>query len=69
MKKNLVLLGMMAVGKSTLAKIVAEKLNLQFLLYGKSFPVDSGHEAKIERDKLNSWIIKKLKNNQVNTPL
>ena len=30
-KKNLVLLGMMAVGKSTLAKIVAEKLSLQFI--------------------------------------
>ena len=31
MKKNLVLLGMMAVGKSTLAKIVAKKLSLQFI--------------------------------------
>ena len=31
MKKNLVLLGMMAVGKSTLAKIAAKKLSLQFI--------------------------------------
>jgi len=30
-KKNLVLLGMMGVGKSTLAKIVAKKLNLKFI--------------------------------------
>ena len=51
------------------SELFGEKLNLQFVLYGNSFPVDSGHEAKIERDKLNSWVIKKLKNNQVNTPL
>ena len=31
MKKNLVLLGMMGVGKSTLGKIVAKKLNLEFI--------------------------------------
>ena len=31
MKKNLVLLGMMGVGKSTLGKIVAKKLNLKFV--------------------------------------
>ena len=31
MKKNLVLLGMMAVGKSTLGKIVAKKQNLEFI--------------------------------------
>ena len=31
MKKNLVLIGMMAVGKTTLAKIIAKKLKLQFL--------------------------------------
>ena len=31
MKKNLVLLGMMAVGKSTIAKIVAKELNLKFI--------------------------------------
>jgi len=30
-KKNLVLLGMMAVGKSTLGKIVAKRLNLKFI--------------------------------------
>jgi len=30
-KKNLVLLGMMGVGKSTLGKIVAKKLNLKFI--------------------------------------
>ena len=31
MKKNLVLLGMMAAGKTTLAKIVAKKLDLEFI--------------------------------------
>ena len=31
MRKNLVLLGMMGVGKSTLGKIVAQKLNLEFI--------------------------------------
>ena len=31
MEKNLVLLGMMGVGKSTLGKIVAKKLNLKFV--------------------------------------
>ena len=31
MKKNLVLLGMMAVGKTTLARIVAKKHNLKFV--------------------------------------
>ncbi len=31
MKKNLVLLGMMGVGKSTLGKIVAKKQNLEFI--------------------------------------
>ena len=31
MKKNLVLLGMMGVGKSTLGKIVVKKLNLKFI--------------------------------------
>jgi len=30
-KKNLVLLGMMAVGKSTLGKIVAKKQDLEFI--------------------------------------
>jgi len=30
-RKNLVLLGMMGVGKSTLGKIVAQKLNLEFI--------------------------------------
>ena len=31
MRKNLVLLGMMGVGKSTLGKIVAKKLGLKFI--------------------------------------
>ena len=31
MRKNLVLLGMMGVGKSTLAKIVAKKQDLEFV--------------------------------------
>ena len=28
---------------------------LTFLQYGGAFPVDSGHEAKIEREKLSNW--------------
>jgi len=47
---------------SDFSEIFGEKLNLEFIHYGKSFPVDSGHEAKIEREKLNHWAIKKLKN-------
>ena len=31
MKKNLVLLGMMGVGKTTIAKIVAKKQDLEFI--------------------------------------
>ena len=31
MKKNLVLIGMMAVGKTTLGKIVAKKQDLEFI--------------------------------------
>ena len=47
---------------SDFSESFGEKLNLEFIHYGKSFPVDSGHEAKIEREKLNHWAIKKLKN-------
>ena len=46
------------------SELFGEKLNLRFILYDDSFPVDSGHEAKIEREKLNVWAIKKLKNNR-----
>ena len=46
MKKNLVLLGMMAVGKSTLAKIVAEKLSLQFIDTDKN--VENNNAMKIK---------------------
>ena len=42
MKKNLVLLGMMGVGKSTLGKIVAKKLGLKFI------DTDSDIEKKYE---------------------
>ena len=47
---------------SDFSEFFGEKLNLDFIHYGKPFPVDSGHEAKIEREKLNHWAIKKLKN-------
>ena len=46
MKKNLVLLGMMAVGKSTLGKIVAKKLNLQFIDTDKN--IESSNAMKIK---------------------
>ena len=46
MKKNLVLLGMMAVGKSTLGKIVAKKLSLQFIDTDKN--VENNNAMKIK---------------------
>ena len=46
MKKNLVLLGMMAVGKSTLGKIVAKKLNLQFIDTDKNVENNSAMKIK-----------------------
>ena len=46
MKKNLVLLGMMGVGKSTLAKIVAKKLSLPFLDTDKN--IESSNSMKIK---------------------
>ena len=53
MKKNLVLLGMMAVGKTTLGKIVAKKQELKFI------DTDEGIEKK------NSMTIKEIfKKNQ-----
>jgi len=45
-KKNLVLLGMMAVGKSTLGKIVAKKLSLQFIDIDKN--VENNNAMKIK---------------------
>ena len=42
MRKNLVLLGMMGVGKTTLGKIVAKKINLKFI------DTDSNIEKKYE---------------------
>ena len=47
------------------SELFGERLNLQFILYDDSFPVDSAHEAKIEREKLNVWAIKKLKNTEI----
>ena len=46
MKKNLVLLGMMDVGKSTLAKIVAKKLSLHFIDTDKN--IESSNSMKIK---------------------
>ena len=46
MKKNLVLLGMMAVGKSTLGKIVDKKLKLQFIDTDKN--VENNNTMKIK---------------------
>ena len=46
MKKNLVLLGMMAVGKSTLGKIVAKKLSLQFIDTDKNVENDNAMKIK-----------------------
>ena len=45
MRKNLVLIGMMAVGKTTLAKIVSKRHNLKF--------VDT--DANIKKKKLNDY--------------
>ena len=45
MKKNLVLLGMMAVGKSTLGKIVAKKAKLKFI--DTDINIESKHSMRI----------------------
>ena len=52
MRKNLVLLGMMGVGKSTLGKIVAKKLNLEFI--DTDDKIEEKHSIKI------STIFKKM---------
>ena len=39
---------------------------LTFLQYGGEFPVDAGHEAKIEREKLSDWAKQRLHGNQPN---
>ena len=46
MNKNLVLLGMMAAGKSTLGKIVAKQLNLQFIDTDKN--IENKNSMKIK---------------------
>ena len=46
MKKNLVLLGMMAVGKTTLAKIVAKKQGLEFIDIDKN--IEKKNDMKIK---------------------
>ena len=33
--------------------------DLLFILYGKEFPVDSGHQAKIRREELSHWLSEK----------
>ena len=45
MKKNLVLLGMMGVGKTTLGKIVAKKQGLRFIDTDKS--IEKNNSMKI----------------------
>ena len=47
MKKNLVLLGMMAVGKTTLGKMVAKKQKLEFIDVDKNIEKNSYHLKKI----------------------
>ena len=39
---------------------------LTFLQYGGEFPVDAGHEAKIEREKLSDWAKQRLHGNHPN---
>ena len=46
MKKNLVLVGMMGVGKSTLGKILAEKLKINFIDIDKL--IEKKHKMKIK---------------------
>ena len=48
MKKNLVLLGMMAVGKTTIGKIVAKKQELEFI------------DTDVNIEKKNSMTIKEI---------
>lgn len=45
-----------------LSELHGKNLKLEIMLFGEEFPVDKGHEAKIEREKLNSWVVNKLQN-------
>ena len=72
MKKNLVLLGMMGVGKTTLAKIVARKRNLKFIdtdvniTKKNSMTIPEIFEKKGEiffRKEEEKEVLKSLKNN------
>ena len=72
MRKNLVLLGMMGVGKSTLGKIVAKKLNLEFVdtdtkieeKYSmKIYAIFKKEGEKFFRSKEEKEVLKSLKKN------
>ena len=41
---------------SKLCKLIGENIDFSFILFGESFPVDSGHQAKIRRDELSYWL-------------
>ena len=45
-----------------LSELYGKNLKLEIMLFEEEFPVDKGHEAKIEREKLNSWVVNKLQN-------
>ena len=72
-KKNLVLLGMMGVGKSTLGKIIAKKLNLKFIDIDvnieKKFSMEIWEIFKNKgenffRDEEEKEVLESLKNNE-----
>ena len=44
---------------SILCKLLKSDIDFTFTLYGKEFPVDSGHQAKIRREELSHWLSKK----------
>ena len=41
---------------SKLCKLIGENIDFSFISFGESFPVDSGHQAKIRRDELSYWL-------------
>ena len=43
----------------TLCKFLKNNIDFSFVQFGKAFPVDSGHQAKIRREELSIWLCNK----------
>jgi hypothetical protein len=42
-----------------LCKLLKNDINFSFIPFSESFPVDSGHQAKIRREELSIWLCNK----------